>query len=569
MSQGQEKGDNALLMGIGWFVGTVLGHTLRFPFQLPKRIYDFFAHDSRYIWFDYIFFAYGLFFTGNLITQLIFTDGDYGAMVIYIFAYGTSIMLMNFISLGIKRIATFHPMLAWVGWVPSFSTGPSEFQTWKDPDASQAHMRGTEIHDVRPGMKKNKDLALNIHLGGVPIDYNNECEHFLISGKTGSGKTQAINSILRSVRERGQVAIIADPAGGYFQRFAQKGEFLLNPFDDRTSNWSPFLEIEADYDCQRIARAAIPDGSGDGKEWHFYAQTLLAEVLKKQWELQNHSIKELLRLIMSAPAKDLATLLENTPAATLTQKGNEKMLSNTRAISATYLNVWSYLEDIGSFSIRQYVRSAAAQEHDRWLYLTYRDAQMAMLRTLVATWLEIAIVEGLSLSESPDRRLFFIMDELDSLGKVSSLRAGLTKLRKYGGVCVNGLQTIAQLRDTYGKEEAQTLLSCMSTKLLLAAGDAETAEYFSKEIGDRQINRSKVSTGRNEKDFGGFGEGGSNTTNSTETVIERAVLASEISNLPNLTGFLKPVGRPVMRVTLDYVPMENFFTPFEPKSRKS
>lgn len=139
------------------------------------------------------------------------------------------------------------------------------------------------------------------------------------------------------------------------------------------------------------------------------------------------------------------------------------------------------------------------------------------------------------------------MDELDSLGRVSSLRAGLTKLRKYGGVCVNGLQTIAQLRDTYGKEEAQTLLSCMSTKLLLAAGDAETAEYF-QEIGEREITRDKISTGTSTQTMQ-FG-GSTSENRSTEHATERAVMPSEITALPNLHGFLKPVGRPVMRITL-------------------
>lgn len=41
----------------------------------------------------------------------------------------------------------------------------------------------------------------------------------------------------------------------------------------------------------------------------------------------------------------------------------------------------------------------------RYIYLTYRDDQMAMLKNLVATFLELAIVEGLSLSEKPDRRV--------------------------------------------------------------------------------------------------------------------------------------------------------------------
>src|SRR5690606_19675059 len=105
-------------------------------------------------------------------------------------------------------------------------------------------------------------------------------------------------------------------------------------------------------------------------------------------------------------------------------------------------------------------------DEDGWLFITYRDDQADMLRRLVATMLDLAIVEGLSLSEDQDRGLWFVMDEVDSLGRVSSLRGGLTKLRKYGGRCVLGLQTIAQLRATYGHDEAQTLLANCSTKLI-------------------------------------------------------------------------------------------------------
>ena len=81
--------------------------------------------------------------------------------------------------------------------------------------------------------------------------------------------------------------------------------------------------------------------------------------------------------------------------------------------------------------------------HTRWLYLVYRDDQMAMPRLLITTWLDLAIVETLSLPEEPRRRLWFVLDEWDSLGKVDSLRSGLTKLRKYGGAVVAGLQTMA------------------------------------------------------------------------------------------------------------------------------
>ena len=111
-----------------------------------------------------------------------------------------------------------------------------------------------------------------------------------------------------------------------------------------------------------------------------------------------------------------------------------------------------------------------------WLYLVYCDDQMAMLRLLITTWLDLAIVETLSLDEQSGRRCsWFVVDEWDSLGKVDSLRGGLTKLRKYGGAVVAGLQTMAQLCSSYGRDEARVLLSCFSTKLILAAVDPKNA----------------------------------------------------------------------------------------------
>jgi len=237
-------------------------------------------------------------------------------------------------------------------------------------------------------------------------------------------------------------------------------------------------------------------------------------------------------------------------------KGNDKMLNNTRGIIATYLGVWRYLPDAATFSVSAWVQDAT---RTGWLFVTYRDDQMGMLRGLVASLLELGIVEGLSLSENQDRGLWFVFDEVDSLGKVSSLRSGLTKLRKYGGRCVLGLQTVSQLRETYGKDEAQTLLANLSTKLILRAGDNETAEYFSKELGEQDIDRLQMTTGQGTSSGGLTNPGQSsesfNTNYNMQRVRQAAIMSSEVLNLPDLQGFLKIPGQPVATVKIDYQAM--------------
>lgn len=411
--------------------------------------------------------------------------------------------------------------------------------------------------DARTRGEKNGESGADVNIGGVTIPRKLEAQHFLISGTTGAGKTQVINGMLRSIRKRGNRAVIADPAGGFYARFGQSGDVLLNPFDKRSVAWSPFAEIKQDYDCERIAKAIIPDiEGGEGAQWQLFAQTLLAKAMLSMHRQGDKSVKKLLYWMNSADQKELEPLLTGTPAAVLTQKGNDKMLNNTRATMVPYLSVLEYLPDDGTFSIRDWIRE---DWRDNWLFVTYRDDQMGLLRNLVATALEMALVEGLSLSENQDRGLWYVMDEVDSLGKVTSLRAGLTKLRKYGGRCVLGLQTVSQLRSTYGRDEAQTLIANTSVKCILRAGDAETAKSMEHELGDQEIERVQVNDSFSQNDQG---QSQSQST-STQVVRQSAVLASEVMGLPDLHGFLKIPGDEIARIEVEYVGMPDVNPAFE------
>jgi type IV secretory pathway TraG/TraD family ATPase VirD4 len=210
------------------------------------------------------------------------------------------------------------------------------------------------------------------------------------------------------------------------------------------------------------------------------------------------------------------------------------MLANTRAILGAFLVAWRYLPDEGQFSTRRWVRDE--KDTRRWLFVTYREDQFEMLRYRIPTILDLAVVESLSLSENEDRQIWYILDEVDSLGKVGSLRHAVSKLRKHGGRCVLGLQTIAQLRSTYGKDEAQTLMANLAT-VILRAGDGETAEYFSQEFGNQEVERTQVS--RSTTMQGGFGT--SKTRNKVRET-RRTVLESEIAALRDLEGYLKTPG---------------------------
>ena len=60
---------------------------------------------------------------------------------------------------------------------------------------------------------------VGIELAGVRIPRSIECEHFLITGATGSGKSMAIRSLLRQIEARGELAIVVDPECEHISEF--------------------------------------------------------------------------------------------------------------------------------------------------------------------------------------------------------------------------------------------------------------------------------------------------------------------------------------------------------------
>ncbi len=90
------------------------------------------------------------------------------------------------------------------------------------------------------------------------------------------------------------------------------------------------------------------------------------------------------------------------------------------------------------------------------LFLPYKAGEIAALRSVISAWMRIAIFEAMNRGEG-NQRLWFIVDELDALGEIDGLKDPLARLRKFGGRCVLGFQSISQVSHTYGKGAADTM----------------------------------------------------------------------------------------------------------------
>ena len=190
------------------------------------------------------------------------------------------------------------------------------------------------------------------------------------------------------------------------------------------------------------------------------------------------------------------------------------------------------------FSIRDWVERGPGL-----LFLPYRADQIAALHTIISTWLRTAIIQTLSQREH-DHRLWFVIDELDALGAIDGLKDALARLRKFGGRCVLGFQSIAQLTALYGHSESQTIVENCGTTLILRCSASEhggTAAFAARLIGEREVVREQLT-----RNVGASAPGAARFSGSAsaQIVIESAVLPSEIKQLPDLSGFLKLASSP-------------------------
>jgi type IV secretory pathway TraG/TraD family ATPase VirD4 len=379
-----------------------------------------------------------------------------------------------------------------------------------------------------------------------------QTKHFKFIGTTGTGKSTAIRELLRKAIDRGDRAVFADPDGGYCREFHQRyrGDIVLNPFEAESVQWDLFGEIRSSYDAEQLASALVPDcEDASGREWRAYARTFLATIIRRCHARGMHNPTDLWRLLNVASAEELRPWVAGTPAQPFLDADNARMFGSIRAVLTSAIAAFEFVvaQRGTAFSVRRWI---CDHGHCGNLFIPYKAGQIAALKSMIAAWLRLAIFEAMSQPEGRDQRLWFVIDELDALGTIDGLKDALARLRKFGGRCVLGFQSVSQVSGVYGQGPAQAIIENCGTTLLLRCSGSEqggTSQFASRLIGDREVVRLQTSRGR-DREGSLLGSGGRRSRNVTEQrTIETAVMPSELEQLPDLAGYLKTASSPAWR----------------------
>jgi type IV secretory pathway TraG/TraD family ATPase VirD4 len=407
-----------------------------------------------------------------------------------------------------------------------------------------AHQRGSLIEEptaAGPRRSRAAQAERGLTLAGVTVPAADEAKHFKFIGTTGTGKSTAVLELLEQALDRGDRAVMADPDGGYLQRFhdPRRGDVVLNPFDSRSVKWDLFAEIKNDYDVEQLARSLIPDHEGQDRSWRAYARTFFTAVTRQAHAAGVEDVGELYRLLVTADSEELRVLVRGTPAQPFLDEHNSRMFDSIRSVASSAVGSLGHIsrQSAAKFSVRDWVSGDSRGV----LFMPYKAGQIAALHSTISAWMRLAIFETMdrdaaTAARGEASRLWFVVDELDALGQIDGLKDALARLRKFGGRCVLGFQSIAQVSSTYGHGEAHTIVENCGNTLILRCSASEgggTARFASQLIGEREVMRTAISTSRRATEMWG------SVTHSRQLAVESAVLPSQVEQLPDLSGYLK------------------------------
>ncbi|MGI8959576.1 MAG: type IV secretion system DNA-binding domain-containing protein [Bryobacteraceae bacterium] len=93
------------------------------------------------------------------------------------------------------------------------------------------------------------------------VERDKEAHHIQIAGDTGTGKSTLVRQIVSQIEARGEVAIIFDSDREYIQEFfcEARGDWVLNPKDERCPYWPIGAEADDEAEATPIAMGLFPD----------------------------------------------------------------------------------------------------------------------------------------------------------------------------------------------------------------------------------------------------------------------------------------------------------------------
>jgi ABC-type oligopeptide transport system ATPase subunit len=421
------------------------------------------------------------------------------------------------------------------------------------------HIRGSLLISDRDLSEQIRDekTPLGIILNRyIAIPTFLETRHFLIVGKTGSGKTQLFGRVIQQLKSRKAGMVLYDMKGDFIEKFYDsKHDVIFNPLDKRCVGWNFFNEFSSITELRSIIASFMPYDKNQDKFWVDGARDVFLAIvlycylngMKKNkyiWQICNSGQAELLKIVKETDGAEVAIQRLEEP------RQAAGILSTMMQYAKTF-QVLGHVD--GDFSFKKWVRDDLRGA----IFLSNNENHSDVLRPVISLGIELMAKQLLSLSDSMDRRLYFFLDEFGSLQPLQSMLLLMNASRSKGGSVWLATQDLDQIQRTYDRETAHSIVNACSTAFIFALEDPTAREYFARKIGEAEI-----------KEVNDTVTVGSSDSKDGQSMVSRirkeyVILPSEFGQLPDLYFIVKMHNFDPARSVLERISMPAVNEKFE------
>lgn len=408
-------------------------------------------------------------------------------------------------------------------------------------------IEGSRVIEANQFKKRIPFEKQGLKIGNGYLLKHAEKQHTLLVGDTGTGKSQLLMQLLLQIRESGDLAIVYDPKSDLVRDFYQEGlDVLYSPFDMRSPTWEVWKDLNTEQALETFSEAVIKESSGKDNFWVKTARMVLVAALQKGRK-EDLSFVQTIQKLVSSDIDTLSEWLQGSEVAS--DFSNTKTAATILSELKSQARALKYLAESKSdskqsgFEIESFLSEcfektgSSVKNALPWLFLPVQKKYKASARPIMAAQIELISNFILSQPTNRKRRIWFIIDELPSLGKLSALPELLAEGRGYGVAMVLAIQNFSQLLEHYDKNNAYNLAGQCSNLVAFRTSDPQTADYMSKRFG-KQIRKEVQNNQSSSK-----GKVGSFSQGYSEHIAERAVVSeTELYSLSDLKAFLKAKG---------------------------
>jgi type IV secretory pathway TraG/TraD family ATPase VirD4 len=200
--------------------------------------------------------------------------------------------------------------------------------------------------------------------------------------------------------------------------------------------------------------------------------------------------------------EEMSKLLLGTDAAKHFTKANSKTSASIMSVLMTNIKPLRFLagKNEKKFSLIEYFESVK-NGNNAWLFLSTKPSNRNLTLPLIACITELAMNQLLDIGIDPKRRVWFVIDELPSLGKIPILLSLMAEGRKYGACILAGLQSLNQLYAIYGQYNGSSIFGQFGTSFFFRNMEATITKMVSSICGMETVTRQQKNTSFGANEF--------------------------------------------------------------------